>query len=246
MSVENLKDSTVRPQAAPRPAPPRRLVQSRSIHGPGMVQIITLVLWVSCVVVGLLGMWLTHPPAAPPPAPIKKPPPPLKAEVLNVDLAPMPLPPPAPRNPSEPPPPAAPSPASPPPLPEVAAPSAAMAFAQPIEGAVRLVPLSQANPARLPATVAPVVQRLTYGLGEGRQPEPDYPQEAVEAGEQGVVGVRFRVDTDGQVVAAQITSPCPWPLLNESALRAVRDTWHFGPGPPRLYEVAITFHLNQL
>jgi protein TonB len=210
-----------------------------------MVQIITLVLWVACLIVGLLGMWLTKPPIAPPTPPAKKPEPPLQAEVLKVELEPTVLPPQAAPDPSLPAPPVDQPPAAPPPLPEVAAPSAAMAFAQPIEGAVRLVPLNRANPARLSIVAAPVIQRLTYGLGEGRQPEPDYPQEAVDAGQQGVVGVRFKVDTDGRVVAAQIILPSPWPLLNQSALRAVRETWHFGPGPPRLYDVSITFHLNQ-
>lgn len=209
-----------------------------------MIQIITLVLWLSCLAIGLLGMWLTEPPVAAPPPP-KKSEPPLQVQVMNVELQPVVLPPQAPPDPSQPPPPPDESPAAPPPLPEVAAPSAAMAFAQPIEGAVRLVPLSRANPARLSVVAAPPVQRLTYGQGEGRQPEPDYPQEAVDAGQQGVVGVRLRVDQEGGVAAAQVIAPCPWPLLNQSALRAVRDTWHFGPGPPRLYDVYITFHLNQ-
>jgi hypothetical protein len=39
-------------------------------------------------------------------------------------------------------------------------------------------------------------------------------------------------------------TPCPWSLLNEAAVQAVRDTWRFGAGPVRTYEVPIRFELT--
>jgi len=242
MNVTNLKDSGVGAPVAARPARAGRGEHHR-VDGPGMIQIITLVLWLACVAVGLLGMWLTQPPP-PATAPPKKPEPPV-AEVLKVDLQPMVLPQDVAPDPSQPPPPADQPMPTVPPLPEVAAFSPSIAFAQPIEGAVRLVPLSRANPARLSTLATPVVQRLIYGQGEGVQPEPDYPQEAAEAGQQGVVEVRLKVDPNGRVADAQAIVPCRWPLLNLAAVRAVRETWRFGPGPPRVYDVSITFRLNQ-
>ena len=77
------------------------------------------------------------------------------------------------------------------------------------------------------------------------QPAPEYPIESQLAGQHGVVVVRFTVDQDGNVTTAQAIQPCPWPLLNQSAVRAVRETWHFRPGPVRAYEVSIQFVLRQ-
>lgn len=242
-SVEDLKNSAVKPAAGRASAP--RLHSQRRVQGPGIIQIITLVLWLLCLVVGLLGWWLTQPPPAPT-APPKKAEPPPQAEVLKVDLEPMVLPQVVPQDQSQPPPPSdQPMPALPP-LPEVAAYDPSIAFAQPIDGLVRLVSRGQANPGRISATPLPVIQRLVYGQGEGAQPEPDYPQEAVDAGEEGTVGVRLKVDSSGQVIDAQAISPCTWPLLNQAAVQAVRNTWHFSPGPPRIYDVSIAFQLNRL
>src|SRR5690606_11982859 len=93
------------------------------------------------------------------------------------------------------------------------------------------------------AAPAPPVQTLTYGRGEGRQPAPDYPRVAVRQGQEGVVRVRFSVGEDGRVLGAEAVGRCPWPLLNDSALRAVREKWRFPRGAVRLYEVAIRFEL---
>lgn len=240
-SVEDLTKSAASPAAGRASAV--RLRPQRRAQGPGMIQIITLVLWLLFLIVGLLGMWLTHPPPAPA-APPRKPEPTPKTEVLKVDLEPMVLPQTA-QDPSQPPPPSdQPLPAVPP-LPEVAAYNPSIAFAQPIDGLVRLVSRGQANPGRVAVVRAPVIQRLVYGRGEGAQPEPDYPEEAFDAGEEGVVGVRFKVDSDGRVIDAQAFSPSRWPLLNQAAVQSIRDTWRFPPGPPRIYEVSITYRINR-
>jgi len=170
--------------------------------------------------------------------------------------------------------PALPAAAAAPPLTAVAAPSAALAFALPVEGLTRVVDIGHASfvrPARLVTTVPtgagpgapgngagrtggaplpaisapPVVAHLTLGQGEGRQPIPDYPHDAVTQRQEGTVGVRFNVDENGRVSGIQAVRPCRWPLLNQAALRAVRERWRFNPGPPRVYDVAIVFQLEQ-
>lgn len=153
----------------------------------------------------------------------------------------------------------------------VAAPSAAVAFAVPVEGMTRIVDVSQAahggmtNPATTlsggasggtappppptPAIIAPAiaappaVAHLTLGVGEGRQPPPEYPREAMLARQEGTVVVRFQVDETGRVTAVEVVSPARWPLLNQAATHAVRDTWRFAPGPVRRFEVPIQFQL---
>jgi protein TonB len=148
-------------------------------------------------------------------------------EVTN-EVPPLALPPP----PADHPPPAASN--NPPPLPAVAAPSPNIAFAAPLNKPVYQPP---------PAASQNVV-RLTFGEGEGRQPEPDYPIEDQLAGHQGTVGIAMTVDEDGRVKDAELDSRCPWPSLNQAALRSVRETWRFRAGPVRHYSVSITYQMK--
>ena len=131
---------------------------------------------------------------------------------------------------------------APPPIP-VAEPSPAIAFAVPVEGATRIVPFNQAAYGR-PARPSPVVQQLTFGVGEGQQPAPDYPAQAIQQHQEGTVVVRFVVGESGLVTSAEAVRPCPWPLLNESAVRTIRHFWQFGPGAVREYEITIHFQIT--
>lgn len=74
-------------------------------------------------------------------------------------------------------------------------------------------------------------------------PAPNYPSEARRNGQQGRVVVLFSVDEQGNVVSASVTGPCPYPLLNEEALRAVRR-WKFQPGARASLQRPIVFKLN--
>ena len=219
---------------------------------PGLLPILTAILWVGCLAVGAVGFVLPYArPVAPP-----KPPEPVIAELLKVELTHDSLP----ASDIAPPktelitPPPLSEPLTPlpdvPPLLAVAEPSA-VAFALPVEGPARMVEPAQAAyvqpveaPVEVPAPV-PAVQTITYGQGEGRQPAPNYPRISVRQGQEGVVRVRFSVGENGRVLGAEAVGRCPWPLLNESALEAVRDKWRFPRGGARLYEVAIRFELTK-
>lgn len=225
-----------------------------------LTPVLVLVLWVFCLTVGWLGFVLPYersklvclceepvqfekleveltepdtPPVQPPPAPNAPPPPPdaLTPPPLAQPSSPLPL--------------AAPS--APPVV--AVAPSPAVAFALPVVNPTRVVQVASAasyQAASGPAQPAPPApQQLVFGSGEGKQPKPTYPAQAVREGQEGTVVVRLMVGPDGRVTSAEAHAPSPWPLLNESALRTVRRLWRFQPGPLRAFEVAIRFELEK-
>lgn len=213
------------------------------------VPVLTLVTWMGCLAVGVIGLTLHYSrPRLPQP-----PDAPIQAEILHVELTSDPLPPPdvAPSLPT----PASPPPLSLPPVPPaappmiaVAEPTPAVAFAVPVKGPTRVAETRQAAPSAVPAPVAtpaPAVQTITYGYGEGKQPAPSYPPRALREGQEGTVSVRFSVAENGRVAAAEAAAPSPWPLLNQEAVRVVRERWRFRAGPARLYEVSIRFELRK-
>jgi TonB family protein len=229
--------------------------------------VVTLVLWFICVVVGAAGLVLGYPRTGPA---AKQPEPPVQILNVNVTEDPgLPAPPdsgPPPPAPEVQPPPAPPPPpadvvvAPAPPLVAVAVPNPAIPFALPVEQPSRIVDAKQAvPPARQTTPTSPQVaiparptgpptgvpQRLTFGEGEGAQPAPQYPREAVMARQEGTVIVRFTVGADGRVQKAEASKPSSSAMLNQAAVRAVRETWRFRSGPVRLYEVAIEFELRQ-
>jgi TonB family protein len=214
-----------------------------------LLPITTLVLWTGCLSIGGLGFALAYTR----PQPLKPAAVATQAELLHVELTNDPLPPLEPQLSSAMTPPPLeplPAPAAVPPLMAVAPVTAEVAFALPVEGPVRIVDAAHAAYAsptqQAVATAAPApVQSLIYGVGDGRQPAPTYPREAVRAGQEGKVNVRFSVGENGRVLTAEAAGPSPWPLLNEEAIRTIRQRWRFPRGPLRLYEVTIRFELQK-
>ena len=238
----------------------------------GLLPLGTSVLWIGCVAVGMAGLLIPYPHEHMPaidPKPVQAM---LMRVELSNDPAPPEIQLPVPQ--ANEPPPAVPSlpetvsaPAAlplisvsvpeAPPLVPVAAPAPAAAFAAPTEGPTRPVATIEANTARPPpgvvkapsprlAAAAPQrPTRLVLGQGEGRQPLPKYPREAEMARQQGTVVIQFTVGEDGTVRTANLVSPSPFALLNQAAIRAVRETWRFSPGPVRSYEVSIRFDFKQ-
>ncbi len=202
--------------------------------GPGVVTAFTLVVWVACVTVGLTGLW-SAPSSAPRSPPASQP----VTQVVSVVLQSEPTPPVAAVTPPA----AAVAEAAVlPSVPTAAVPSPAIAFAVPVAGPARVGPAAAAVPVGRGS--APVVRTITFGRGEGAQPAPEYPDAARAAGQQGTVVIRFTIDPDGRITRAWAVRPSPFPLLNDAATAAVRDSWRYGSGPPRVYDVPITFRLN--
>ncbi|MDX1953825.1 MAG: TonB family protein [Verrucomicrobiota bacterium] len=213
-----------------------------------LLPIATLVLWLSCVTVGLIGFVLpyTHPVA-----PAKKNSE-TKAELVQVELTTEPVSSPAKATSPTRTPPTLSAVATPEttPLIAVAEPTPLIAFALPVEGPVQIVDRSEASFSRsapveknAPAATAPKIQALTFGHGEGRQPAPEYPARAMRSGQEGTVVVQFTVSETGNVLSAVASKPSPWTLLNDAAIKVIREKWRFPSGQVRFYEVPIHFQL---
>ena len=237
------KDTTqfVGPPVAARPTDAIAHIGLEPSGDTSLVPVLTFVTWTVCLVVGLLGFLLPYSR----PHRVVKPPEPVKMEKLFMQLGKQTITPtenerqPANGGPSA----GLPTDEMAPPAIPVAEPSPAIAFAVPVEGATRVVPFDQAAYAR-PAKPSSVVQQLTFGVGEGEQASPEYPRQALEQHQEGTVVVRLVVGVSGQVSSAEAFQPCPWPLLNEAAVRTVRQQWRFAPGGVRTYDVAIRFQIT--
>ena len=240
---------------AREPVAVTKTVRSGNGSDESYLPIVTLVAWMLVLAVGLLGICLPYPQSKPP----VKETPAVQAEVVNVELTAEPIsasilspplltpstPPSMSENPA----------IDLPPMISVAELSAAD-FALPVEGPTRVVATQQANYVTTTASnrsvvsggesggSSPVAQKLIFGEGEGKQPAPEYPRQSLREGQQGVVTIRFDVAESGRVSAADIAISSPWRLLNEAALRVVRERWRFKSGSARRYEVAVRFSLQ--
>jgi periplasmic protein TonB len=221
---------------------------SEANQGTPFETLLTLVLWIFCLSVGVIGFVF---PYMRPKAPVAEPPP-TQAELIKVELTDAPIPPEIIPQPTLIPQPSAIKPLEipqAPPMISVAEPSPTVAFALPVEAPARITDVKSASASKpavetaVPSSVP--VQTLTFGSGEGKQPAPEYPARARREGQEGVVLVRFTVGENGHVISAEPASPSPWPLLNESAVRTVRERWRFSAGRLRLYEVAIRFQMRE-
>jgi TonB family protein len=212
--------------------------------GMELMPIGAAVVWIGCMGIGITGILMPSiPPAASPKATLPTEVTLIQGE-LSRDTSPLQkaMPPPAPQQDMAPPAPALIAPVAPPMI-ALAAPTASLAFALPTSGPVSTAPPAEAIPAhdQAKSVTAPTVQRISYGQGEGRQPKPEYPPEAQVARQYGKVLVRFTIAEDGHVNSAQAIEPCPYPLLNQSAVRTIREEWRFEPGPARVKEIVIEF-----
>jgi protein TonB len=86
---------------------------------------------------------------------------------------------------------------------------------------------SAATAAPVPAPVAPVAPMVDRGwqtaVSGWLSARKTYPEAARERGEEGAVAVRFTVNRSGQVVDAAIVSASGSTLLDEAALRFLRQ-----------------------
>jgi protein TonB len=85
---------------------------------------------------------------------------------------------------------------------------------------------------------------LSFGSGAGRQPAPVYPLQSRRSNQQGTVTVEFIVGTDGKVLSAWVKRACAFEALNNAAVSTIRSRWKFPAGAARRYQIPIVFRLQ--
>ena len=214
-----------------------------STEADGFVSLVTLVVWGLCFVVGLLGFVLPYGSFRLPEPEAK----PVRTELVNVkieqerpkevlpaaapavaDVAVAPAPPALVAVPEA-------------PAIAVAAPSPSIAFALPVTGYATIVDRGEAgfrgglgtsgpggnrNGAAGSGAVVPGPQvgapQVSRGEWVDDMETPEYPREALLAGQAGTVKVEFTVDGGGRLASAEIVTATRWPVLNQAALRVVK------------------------
>jgi TonB family protein len=199
-----------------------------SANQAALPAVATLAGWLICLLIGGVGLLIPYPRPQVPPAD----PPPVQAQLINVRISDAE--PPTHAAPSRPP-----SDASPPAAPTVEAPLPAPVLASPFAEHI-----AQPKP-QAPIENGRVVVQLTMGVGQGRQPRPEYPRDSVIAHQEGTVVVEFDIDQNGAVSNVEAVSRAPFALLNQAAVDTIRDEWRFGPGPLRRGRISIIFKLNE-
>jgi len=219
---------------------------------------VTLVLWLGCVSIGVLGLVLPYPrqPSVATPTPIFE---------LEIPVEQLPVPSPGQPAPGHHPSTLTPSaPTAPTSLPPFQEPPASprrqeVLTPKPLSGftisadAPLTAPMASAPAPRDAGTVgtAPAVSIPPSRADSPpaadilAQPAPEYPRAARQAGQEGEVRLVLTVGTDGRITQARIQISSRWPLLDREALRTVREKWRFAPGTVRQYEVPIQFHLRK-
>jgi periplasmic protein TonB len=201
---------------------------------PTLLQLATLVFWLACVAVGVVGSaWHTSFMNTVPPLSVKQ-----LTIAVSTDIPLTPDASPSPANPAVAPvalPPAPPALTTPSPAIDLAAPMPIVNIAAPstVHIAVGLHP----------ASAAALVHHLVLGQGEAQFIRLTYPEEAQLSDEEGSVGVQFTQGDDGHVSEAHLARPSRWPILNEAALKAVRQS-PFPPGQPGSYDISFEFKLQ--
>jgi TonB family protein len=195
------------------------------VEEPSLLNVFTFVLWTSCLFVGLFGLITENmPPADAATQP---------ALTMDVDLVSAPV---ADGQDSSP---ASGDQAAPPESAPAPLPQAMAQIPQPGDDPPLLATRSLAASAALSSAA-----QLSDADIQGFLPVPEYPTEAKLAHQEGTVVIVFTVGTDGCVTDARIASGSPWPLLNESALRTVRDEYRLAPGAVRRRFRSFTFQMN--
>ena len=117
----------------------------------------------------------------------------------------------------------------------VAANPAAVTFAVPVQGAVAVAAeVKFATPPPPVNYVAPKPRTFNPDASnEGSFPKPDYPGYALRNHYQGIVNIEIQVDESGTITSAKVQKTSGYSILDEAALRVVKTSWHFKPGPPR-------------
>lgn len=197
--------------------------------------------WVNSIcalflVVGLVGVWPSHPFAAPA----------LRTVIVPIVFTPLEPSAPAPHRPPA----TAPALVSVAPAPAVVTVVAALtpevAFAVPFAEPVILAPTRYAESPPVRTSNAPpsAPTQFTPDQGDRSTPSPEYPRLALQRGYQGRVVIQFEVNERGEIARAEVERSSGYVMLDEAALNTVRTRWRFAPGAVRRHFVEIVFQLQ--
>lgn len=107
------------------------------------------------------------------------------------------------------------------------------------------VPRAERAPPAVP--VAPLVPDMSGAdivANPISQPQPQYPQRALEAEKEGIVRLRITIGPDGAVIDAQVVNAQPRGWFENAAINAVKR-WRYQPSGRTIQtEVEIEFKLN--
>lgn len=111
-----------------------------------------------------------------------------------------------------------------------------------------LAPPEVPRPERLPPPAPPALEPPMTGAevvaNPISQPQPQYPQRALEAEREGTVRLRITIGPDGSVIDAEVLHAQPRGWFENAALNAVKR-WRYQPSGRTIQtEVEIEFKLN--
>lgn len=107
------------------------------------------------------------------------------------------------------------------------------------------IPRPERAPPPVPvAPIAPDMSGADVVANPISQPQPQYPQRALEAEKEGIVRLRITIGPDGSVIDAQVVNAQPRGWFENAALNAV-NRWRYQPSGRTIQtEVEIEFKLN--
>lgn len=91
---------------------------------------------------------------------------------------------------------------------------------------------------------APRTSRFQPSAGAPDMPHPTYPPLALRRGYEGTAEIDFVVETSGRLSEVRLRKSSGFALLDEAALKTVRERWRFPPGKVRHHFVEIVFQLQ--
>ena len=120
-----------------------------------------------------------------------------------------------------------------------------IAFAVPVQGAVAVTKEARfaAPPPPITQAPRPPVKFDPNNTTGGSYPPPKYPGFAERNRFHGTVTVEILVDAAGSVTSAKLVKSSGYPILDEAALKVVKESWKFPPGAQRDYLWDCTFQL---
>ena len=122
--------------------------------------------------------------------------------------------------------------------------SPSIAFAVPVQGAVAVASPRYATPPPPINAAPPKPMKFNPDASTGNFPKPTYPGYAWRNRYQGTVSLELIVDAGGSVVEAKVVKSSGFTILDDAAVKTVKEKWKFPPGSTRDYLWDCIFELK--